>query len=191
MTRQSRNRTAAGLALAALSTPALAHTGLGAVHGFAAGFAHPWLGADHLLAMFAVGLWASALGGKALWRVPAAFVGAMGLGAGVHFAGFALPYAEWLVAGSVLALGLLLWREWRLTSGWAGALAGLFALFHGYVHAAEIGTDTGAAVYAAGFLLATATLHGLGLATGWGFAPARRWFGLLCAGVGTYLLASL
>jgi urease accessory protein len=191
MTQRIRSQSAAALLLAVLSTPALAHTGLGTIHGFAAGFLHPWLGVDHLLAMFAVGLWAAALGGRALWLLPLGFLSFMGLGAWLHFAGLALPCAEWLVSGSVLALGLALWRDWRTASGRAGMLVGLFALFHGHVHAAELGTDTGASVYAAGFLLATALLHGLGIAAGRGLESARRGFGLVCAGVGAYLLASL
>ena len=59
-----------GVALAATAMPALAHTGHGATSGLAAGFTHPLLGLDHLLAMIAVGLFAAARGGKALWLVP-------------------------------------------------------------------------------------------------------------------------
>lgn len=182
------------LALAALSGTASAHTGLGAIHGFAAGFAHPWLGADHLLTLFAVGLWASALGGRAMWLLPLSFVGVMALGAGLHFSGVALPYAEWGVAASVVALGLVLWQGGRAAAGWAGAMVGGFALFHGYVHAAELGANADAGVYAAGFLLATALLHGLGLAaglTGRDFGLVRRAFGMFCAGVGAYLLVGV
>ena len=49
------------------STAAFAHPGDHSHVGFAAGFAHPLTGIDHLLAMVAVGLWASQLGGRALW----------------------------------------------------------------------------------------------------------------------------
>ncbi|WP_260436657.1 HupE/UreJ family protein, partial [Pseudomonas aeruginosa] len=47
-------------ALALLAAPALAfaHPGHGE-HGLVAGLAHPLTGLDHLLAMFAVGLWAA------------------------------------------------------------------------------------------------------------------------------------
>ena len=41
----------------ALVSPALAHTGVGATSSFASGIAHPLHGADHILAMIAVGLW--------------------------------------------------------------------------------------------------------------------------------------
>src|SRR6186713_3050681 len=37
------------------TSPALAHTGLEHAFSFASGFAHPWTGPDHILAMVAVG----------------------------------------------------------------------------------------------------------------------------------------
>ncbi|WP_260427457.1 HupE/UreJ family protein, partial [Pseudomonas aeruginosa] len=53
-------------ALALLAAPALAfaHPGHGE-HGLVAGLAHPLTGLDHLLAMFAVGLWAAQQQGAA------------------------------------------------------------------------------------------------------------------------------
>ncbi len=50
-------RMALALIATALAGPALAHTGVGAVHGFGAGLMHPLFGVDHVLAMVAVGLW--------------------------------------------------------------------------------------------------------------------------------------
>ena len=45
------------------------------------------------------------------------------------------------------------------------AVVALFAVFHGHAHGAEIGA-AGAAGYGLGFVLATAMLHGVGLASG-------------------------
>ena len=78
-----------GLAIAAaltlVPTAAHAHPGIGEMHGFTHGFAHPLGGLDHVLAMVTVGIFAWQLGGRALWLVPAAFVvamaGAFGYGA--------------------------------------------------------------------------------------------------------------
>ena len=56
---------------------AMAHTGVGSTSGFGAGFGHPLGGADHMLAMIAVGLWAAQQGGRSLWLVPTAFVAVM------------------------------------------------------------------------------------------------------------------
>ena len=46
------------------------------------------------------------------------------------------------------------------------ALVGLFAIFHGHAHGSEMPADAAALSYAAGFLLATALLHGAGIAIG-------------------------
>ena len=62
------------LALALLiAGPASAHSGAGTVFSFQAGLLHPLGGPDHLLAMFAVGLLAAQLGGRAIWLVPGRF----------------------------------------------------------------------------------------------------------------------
>ena len=64
-----------------------------------AGVSHPLFGADHILAMVAVGLWASQIAvnsgnRRPLWIVPAAFVGTMALGFLAAVAGIGLPFVE-------------------------------------------------------------------------------------------------
>ena len=46
------------------------------------------------------------------------------------------------------------------------ALAGVFAIFHGHAHGAEMPQSVSGYEYAAGFLLATALLHTTGVALG-------------------------
>jgi len=178
-----------------LSLPAQAHTGAGAVHGFVDGLLHPLMGADHLLVMLAIGLWAAMRGGRALWLLPMAFLTAMGVGAGLSLFGITITAAESWVAFSVLASGLLVWRNYRISSGLAVALTAVFALSHGYVHVAELQTGTDASTYASGFLLTTAMLHALGLAVGLIGAARLKTigtgFGLVCAVVGASLLAGV
>ena len=48
----------------------------------------------------------------------------------------------------------------------AMALVGVFAIFHGLAHGAEMPQDASGYVYAAGFLLATGFLHCAGIAIG-------------------------
>jgi len=157
-------RTIALTALCLFAGTASAHTGSHTVTGFVSGLAHPLLGLDHLLAMVAIGLWAAQQGGRALWAVPAAFVGAMGMSGGLAWAGLSLPYVETGIAASVLVLGLLIatQRQWAVTVGMA--IAAGFALFHGYAHGLEMPQTTSPALYALGFVLATLGLHGLGMA---------------------------
>ncbi len=154
-------------AAALFLTPAFAHahTGLGA-HGAAQGFAHPLSGRDHLLAMIAVGLWASQLGGKAVWRVPAAFVAAMAAGGVLGQLGMRVPLVEIGVAASVLLLGALVLSAKRLSVSAGMGLASVFAVFHGYAHGAEMPADVSGLTYALGFLTATVLLHAVGVGLG-------------------------
>ena len=144
---------------------AQAHPGHGG-GGFANGFAHPLHGLDHLLAMLAVGLWAAQLGGRAKWAVPACFVGVMVGGGALGMAGVGLPFAEQGIAASVLILGLLIAAAVRLPLAAGLAVAGIFALCHGYAHGAEMPVTAAGAVYAFGFATATALLHACGLGLG-------------------------
>ncbi|HEV7820061.1 MAG TPA: HupE/UreJ family protein, partial [Burkholderiales bacterium] len=92
--------------LTASALPAMAHPFHGASDGFGTGFAHPFLGLDHLLAMVAVGVWAVQQGGTAVWRLPVAFCTAMAVGVVLGFGGVAVPLTEPFIAASVLVLGL-------------------------------------------------------------------------------------
>ncbi|WP_347261143.1 HupE/UreJ family protein [Rudaea sp.] len=157
------------LALAAVSTPALAHPGHGAGGGLLAGFVHPFSGFDHFLAMIAVGVWAAQLGGRAVWAVPAAFMALMALGAVLVLSAagsFAAGGIESGVAASLLVLGLLVWRAQRMPLSAAAALVAWFGLFHGAAHGGELPQFADPLRYALGFLVATALLHGAGVVVG-------------------------
>ena len=82
------------VATAGFSSAALAHVGDHSHMGFAEGLLHPFSGLDHMLAMVAVGLWASQLGGRALWLLPLTFPVVMAAGAALGFGGVALPWVE-------------------------------------------------------------------------------------------------
>jgi urease accessory protein len=158
------------------------------VTGFVSGLTHPLLGLDHLFAMIAIGLWAAQQGGRALWTVPAAFVGAMGLGGLFAWSGGALPHVETAIALSVLVLGLLIATR-RHAPVLAGmAIAGVFALFHGYAHGLEMPQATSPVLYALGFALATACLHGVGIAGSLIGRHAMRLAGIAIAAAGFVLV---
>jgi urease accessory protein len=180
------------LVLCAAANPALAHTGAEHALSFAAGFKHPLTGLDHMLAMLAVGLWAGLVGGRALWVWPVAFVGVMLVGGTLGISGIALPLVESGILASVVVLGLLVLAAARLPVAVGVVLVGLFALLHGHAHGEELPAAAAAASYAAGFAIATAILHavGLGIAYLAGNANARlavRAAGALVAAAGLYL----
>jgi len=145
--------------------PAFAHLDPAAHGSLAAGFSHPLFGLDHILAMVAVGLWAALLGGRALWQVPAAFVGTMLAGFAVALAGLGLPFVEPVIAASVVVIGLLALVALQVPAAAGMALVGFFAFFHGYAHGGELGS-AGALAFCAGFALATALLHASGVGLG-------------------------
>jgi urease accessory protein len=144
----------------------MAHVGAHPDGGLATGFAHPFIGLDHLLAMVAVGAWAVQLGGRQLLIVPAAFVAAMAAGALAGTYGVALPQVEGMVALSVLALGVLVALAVRARWHWAVPVVAVFALFHGHAHGAEMPDFSAPWQYFAGFTIATALLHAFGVAAG-------------------------
>jgi urease accessory protein len=138
--------------------------------GIFAGLLHPILGMDHLLAMVSVGLLSAQMGGKAIWTVPVTFVSVMAVGGIVGLAGVPLPFVEIGIALSVVALGVALVAPRKLPVSLAMAFVGLFAIFHGHAHGAELPelseTVVDVIAYVFGFLLATATLHLIGALIG-------------------------
>ncbi|BAN50867.1 HupE/UreJ family protein [Metapseudomonas resinovorans] len=181
-------------AIALFLTPAMAFAHAGHDHaGVLSGLAHPVTGLDHLLAMLAVGLWAAQQQGNARWILPLTFVGTMLLGGLAGFAGAELPLMETGIAGSVLALGLLVAVAVRPPLWLAMGLTALFALAHGVAHGLELPELSSPWGYAAGFVAATAALH----AAGYGLvrvlpqaaAPLVRLAGGASAGAGVWLLA--
>ena len=150
--------------------------------GLASGMAHPFLGFDHLLAMVAVGLLAvrCAANGErhALWQIPASFLGAMAIGAGIALSGLQLPAVEWGIAISVLVFGVLVALSRTARTWIAATVVAGFAVLHGHAHAAEqVGSNF--SVYLGGFLVSTTLLHLAGLALGiwvaktWNQLPLR------------------
>jgi urease accessory protein len=175
--------------------PALgqAHPGIpGHAHGFSGGLTHPLSGLDHILAMIAVGLWAAQRGGRALWAVPLTFVSVMALGGLLGMTGGLLPFAGIGIAASVLILGILIAACIRLPLPESVFVIGLFALFHGFAHGAEMPSAVSGLDYGTGFLLATAGLHFCGISLGL-VAKQRcsmrlvRYAGIAIAACGLYL----
>jgi urease accessory protein len=173
---------------------ALAHPGAGHVYSFGAGFAHPFTGADHILAMLAVGLWGVLVRGRALWLWPLAFVATMLLGFAAARIGLHIPFLESAISASVVVLGLCVALAIAAPI-WAGAaMVGFFAFFHGFAHGIEV-PAAGSIPYMAAFALATGWIHtagiGLGiLAEGLIGKIAVRGMGAFTVLSGVFLIAS-
>jgi urease accessory protein len=181
------NRTLLALSLTLAATlPAFAHLDPTEHGSFAAGFSHPLFGLDHILAMVAVGLWAAQQGGRAIWQVPAAFVGTMALGFGFAIFGAPLPFVEPVILASVVFLGVAIALALPIPTAAVAALVGFFAFFHGHAHGGELG-EAGAWEFASGFLIATAALHAAGIAAGLGLARVSGKLITRAAGAATAL----
>ncbi|MCZ7466551.1 HupE/UreJ family protein [Rhizobium rhizogenes] len=185
----------AATALGVTALPAFAHLNPEEHGSFMAGVSHPFFGADHILAMVAVGIWASQIAAassdrKALWIVPSAFVGTMAVGFLMAVYGIGLPFVEPAILASVIGLGLLVAAAAKLPATAAAAIVGAFALFHGHAHGGELGS-AGAWQFGLGFMIATALLHLAGIALGLGIArfgsAASRTIGALTAIAGLSL----
>jgi urease accessory protein len=176
--------------------PALAHVGVGSTASFAAGVAHPFSGLDHIAVMVAVGLWAALKGGRALWVWPSAFVGVMLVGGALGMAHVAVLFVEPGILASVVVLGLLVALAVDLPVWTGAAVVAVFALLHGHAHGTEVVETVGGVEYMAGFALATASLHAIGI----GFAltmrrahlrPLIRVAGIACVLIGAGLYAGV
>lgn len=168
---------------AAAAAPAFAHLDPAAHGSFMAGVSHPLFGTDHILAMVAVGLWASQIASgsgnrSALWLIPTTFVGTMALGYAAAVGGIGLPFVEPAILASVVALGLLVAMAVRLPVAASAAVVGIFALFHGHAHGGELGA-AGALQFGIGFVVATALLHLAGIAIGLGIGRITPWIARL------------
>ena len=159
------------------ASAAQAHVGVGDTSGFVHGFAHPLGGIDHILAMVAIGLFAAQRGGRALWLVPLSFVSMMIVGGVFGMAGVALPFVEIGIGLSIVVLGIAVALSLDLPIAAAMALVGLFAIFHGHAHGAEM-PETGSGLeYGLGFVLATVSLHAIGIGLGMQIGRMSRLYG--------------
>jgi urease accessory protein len=179
-----------------LLAPAAAwtHVGQGDISGgFAAGFLHPILGFDHVVAMVAVGMWGAQLGQPAIWVLPVTFPLVMAFGGVLGGLGVPIPGIEIGIAVSAIALGLMVAFAARPPLAIAAILVAVFAIFHGHAHGAELPESANAISYSVGFVVATGSLHALGILLGvmnrW-VAGARtlRAGGAFVAACGAYFL---
>ena len=178
------------LALAFGATPALAHAGH--EHGLVAGFLHPLMGADHVAAMVAIGLWAASLGWQRGCLPPVGFLAGMAGGIALGLAGgigLGFGAVETAVAGSLIVLGAMLAMAQPFRPAVALLLVLVAGLVHGLAHGGEIASS--ALPTALGMLAGSALLHGFGAALGVAsarYAGALRFGGAATAAFGVVLL---
>ncbi len=176
------------------ATNAQAHSGAEAVGGFVSGFTHPLLGADHIVAMVAVGLWGAFLGRKAAWLLPVVFPTVMAFGGALGVFGIPVPAIETGIAVSGIVLGSMVLLASKPPLWVAASLVGIFAIFHGHAHGTELPESASPLTYSMGFVIATGLLHLAGIGLGeisrwpWGTVVVRAGGGVIaCVGLGFLL----
>lgn len=169
------------------AAPAFAHA-TGVAGGFESGLLHPVAGFDHLLAMFAVGVWGAQLGGKAVWSLPVTFPMMMAVGGALGMAGVAVGPVEIAIALSVVALGLAIAAAWRAPQAAALALVAVFALYHGHAHGTELPIAAEPVAYSIGFVIATGLIHLAGI--GFGAVTRSLFDGWVARGAGALIAAA-
>ncbi|MGI9290977.1 MAG: HupE/UreJ family protein [Gammaproteobacteria bacterium] len=183
------------LAVVTLPSAVFAHDGAQLPYGsFLSGLTHPVLGLDHFLAMVSVGILSAQIGGRAIWTVPATFVAVMAFGGLLGWIDVGLTAIEAGIAFSVLALGTAIALDKKVPMVAAMSVVGVFAIFHGYAHGAEMPVVAQPITYALGFMTGTALLHLTGVVIGdisQHYARGKlmlRAAGVAIAGVGGFFL---
>lgn len=149
-----------------LAQPAFAHEQADVGGGLSAGLLHPLTGADHLIAMVAVGIWGAQLGAPAIWMLPITFPLVMAFGGVLGILHIPLPMPELVIALSALVLGGAVALRLKLPFIAAAAIVAVFAIFHGHAHGAELPGSANPLAYGTGFVVATGLLHLCGITIG-------------------------
>jgi urease accessory protein len=116
--------------------------------------------------MVAVGLWGAFLGPPAIYILPVVFPLVMAMGGVLGILGVKLPGVEIGIAVSAAVLGMMVALAARPPLWAAAVIVGVFAIFHGHAHGAELPPGADALAYSAGFVIATGCLHLFGIALG-------------------------
>jgi len=183
-----------GILFLVATASAQAHSEGGEAGGFISGFTHPLFGADHIVAMVAVGLWGAFLGTPAVWLLPVIFPTVMAFGGALGVMGVPLPAIETGIALSGIVLGMMVLLASKPPIWVAAVLVGIFAIFHGHAHGTELPNSANPMTYSIGFVISTGLLHLSGIALGfltrfpWGIPVVRGCGGVIaCVGLGFLL----
>ena len=168
------------------------------MQGLLSGFGHPVIGPDHFAFVIAIGMASTLFARGAV--APLAFVGATLLGCVIHLFAFDLPFAEPVIAISVLAAGVLLALRKAIDLRLFVGLTALAGLFHGYAYGESIvGAEPSPLVaYLIGFaVIQSAIALGAFFATRWWLSRSTetaavgvRVAGGVVAAVGLFFLSS-
>jgi urease accessory protein len=128
-----------------------------------------------------------------IFALPVIFPAVMVAGAVMGMVGVPLPPVELSIALSVTVLGGCVALSLKAPVWVASLIVAIFAIFHGYAHGKELPSAADPIGYSLGFVLATGSLHVLGIGIGFlneqpGGVCITRSLGVLIAGAGIWFL---
>jgi urease accessory protein len=148
-----------GLLIAPL---AQAHTGMHTTAGLADGFMHPATGLDHLLVAVVAGFW-SAGTGKHCLQIIVMFLLLLLSGMLLGVVGLVFTQLEITTTLAFILPALVIAVAIAKQDLFGYVLFGSFAFYHGVVHLLAMPSVASVTGYAAGLLLSTSLLLGLGV----------------------------
>jgi urease accessory protein len=98
----------------------------------------------------------------------------MAVGGALALAGVSIPFVEIGIGLSVVVFGAAIALRFNMGVVVAMAFVGLFAIFHGHAHGAEMPDTASGIEYGLGFVLATALLHAAGIGFGLAIGKSER-----------------
>ena len=158
---------------AALPSVACAHPGHDAGGDLASGLLHPLEGADHLVALLAVGLLAGRARDVGRTAVTGLFVVMLAIGIACGFRGMEVPFSEGVMLASIIVpMVFVLWPPRRLLLAALPLVAG-FAFCHGSIHGVEAAEGVARLQYGAGLVLGSSLMVGVGALLAVALPPRR------------------
>ncbi len=124
------------------SLPAFAHHPMGGEiptklwHGLVSGMAHPIIGIDHFAFILAVGILTAFQKNRLLF--PSTFIAGAFAGCLVFLSGIIIPGSEFIIATSVLLIGVVALSGKQITMKLSAILVALLGVFHGYAYGSGI-----------------------------------------------------
>ncbi|PCH57864.1 MAG: hypothetical protein COC15_00080 [Legionellales bacterium] len=133
---------------------------------FYAGFMHPLMRPDHLLAMFAIGLWSFEQGKQLTLALPILFIAMLTLGTILALCGVHIPFISANVAMVALVVGILIATAKSIPVVLSLMIISICATLYGSEHIVTLPKEISVFDYGFGFLVATSLINALGVFTG-------------------------
>lgn len=106
------------------------------MEGLISGIAHPIIGVDHLAFIIGIGIASAFLASRLI--TPLFFVGATLVGCILQIQGIQLPFAEIIIASSVVLIGVLIMSGVAIPNAAYLVLFAIAGLFHGWAYGESI-----------------------------------------------------